>query len=71
MKVRKKAVTRMLWDEKVMSSWQADIEKAVRKADRKYSREARWFRDEVRHGRFLEEVSKIEEANFKKWWEQL
>ena len=71
MKVRKKTATRMLWTPQTMTSWQHEIERAVRKADRKYSREARWFRDEVRHGRFLTEVAKIEEANFKKWWEQL
>lgn len=71
MKVRKKTATRMLWNQKVMASWQSGIERAVRKADRQYSREARWFRDEDRHGRFLQEVSKVEEANFKKMWEQL
>ena len=71
MKVRKKTATRMLWGPEVASLWMRDVERAVQKADRKYSRETRWFRDEERHGRFLQEVSKVEEANFKKLWEQL
>lgn len=71
MKVRKKATTRMQWSQIDDSLWKREVERAVRKADRKYLREARWFRDADKRGRFLQAVSKIEEANFKKWWEQL